>query len=571
MSQLVALATATAAMLAAAPARSLGAGETLPAVPAPEQASNPQVGLQAPDLDPPKATPPKTGAPAVDGPISDGAGQVDKGVGGAVEKVNETARETAGVGGGSSGGGSPSPPSQAPSASEPSGSSAGSPTDSSRTPGSSGSGRTRSADPSGGGSRAQGGRRARGGARGGSTGAPQAGGRAGSASPQASRGGQEQTRTSALPPLIRTIAELPPAVLVALAALAAIGIAMTARSGLASRLARRLGRRADVLQLDVGTLQEALVPDFDERIAGVPVAAAFRPADGPAAGGDFHDVFELPEGRLGIVVGDVSGHGREAVSATAIMRFTVRAHLSAGSDPRETLRLTEAALDEELGDRFATVLAGVYDPAEATLTYSCAGHPPPLLRGGSSDEHVAALGGAPIGLPAPSAIRLTQLPVGRGEEIWMVSDGPLEALDDDGEMLGTDGLRELLAKRPGAAPEELLERLSARGEGVGDDLTALVIRPERGAEPATPRIEQVDLSPGVRAEDLEELLTACRVPADRREAAIADALSAVESGPIRIELRLSTDRTRWSLTPIHSQSPVTGGEAAAAPRALVST
>jgi chemotaxis family two-component system sensor kinase Cph1 len=102
------------------------------------------------------------------------------------------------------------------------------------------------------------------------------------------------------------------------------------------------------------------------------VSVAYRPADGPAAGGDFYDVFALSDGRVAIVLGDVSGHGRAALARAAQKRYTLRAYVEAGLKPRAALRLAGSVLGTVPDDLFTTAAIAVHDPSTASLTYATA-------------------------------------------------------------------------------------------------------------------------------------------------------------------------------------------------------
>ena len=127
------------------------------------------------------------------------------------------------------------------------------------------------------------------------------------------------------------------------------------RFRLAAIRAKRLERQDELLLDAVDTMQAALVPEVPACLEGLGISVAYRPADGPAAGGDFYDVFVPRPGKVAIVLGDVCGHGREAVRHAALSRYTLRAYLQAGLEPRATLRLAGKVLADPRGFRYATV------------------------------------------------------------------------------------------------------------------------------------------------------------------------------------------------------------------------
>ena len=142
---------------------------------------------------------------------------------------------------------------------------------------------------------------------------------------------------------------VPTAVRELIAALLALALALAARSRVAALRARRLERQRAQLLEDVGLLQAALLPIPPARLGPVGTSAAYEPAAGPGAGGDFYDVFALDDGQLAIIVGDVSGHGRQALPHTALVRFTLRAYLEAGLSPRDAVQTAGAVLERQLG------------------------------------------------------------------------------------------------------------------------------------------------------------------------------------------------------------------------------
>ncbi len=382
------------------------------------------------------------------------------------------------------------------------------------------------------------------------------GGRGGAQAPAepANPDGAAPTQSS---PFIAVFEALPWSLWALIGALALIGVGMSARSAWGARHNRILRRERGELQDDVGALQSALLPAIPDQIGETALGVAYRPAEGPAAGGDFHDVLALADGRIGIVVGDVCGHGREALANTALVHYTVRAYLEAGVEPREALRMANIALSTKLGDDFAAVLAAVYDPETSTLDYATAGHPTPLIAG-ERDRAVAALTPAPLGVGLRTGHRQTKISIRPGSRVWFFTDGLVEARDAEGEMVGREGLAEILAESGEADPEAILDRL-AEAEGARDDMTAFVLTPGAAAGDGSVE-EEIEIDADLATGDgLERFLAACGLDPGEVERAVDAARRRLRlAGSARIRARTGAVGPRWEIS---------GGEAPTAPSA----
>ncbi len=309
-----------------------------------------------------------------------------------------------------------------------------------------------------------------------------------------------------------------------LAALAVLSILLGGGYLAIAARARLLDRqRADLLQ-EVGLLQTALLPPVPATVGAVRTSVAYRPSDGPGAGGDFYDALALPGGRAAFILGDVSGHGRQALARTAFMRYTLRAYLEAGLEPRATLQVAGRVIGEHLDGHFATVVVAVHDPVSGSLTYACAGHPAPIVVGSSRPEPVLTASSPPIGLGMRTGVRQTTLPLPPGSVVCLYTDGLAEARTETG-ILGRPRLADIVALLGrDATASGLLDAVAAEARLVSDDMATLMLSPTAGVTSGGFRCEQLEVDAEEAASGLtERFLAACRVADDRLAEAAAEA------------------------------------------------
>jgi hypothetical protein len=343
---------------------------------------------------------------------------------------------------------------------------------------------------------------------------------------------------------------------IAMGALTLLVLLLGANTLLAAARTRRLQRQREKLMEDIGLLQAALLPAVPPRMGALLTSVAYRPADGPAAGGDFYDAFALPDGKVGLLLGDVSGHGRQALAKTTLVRFTVRAHLEAGMSPREALSIAGRTLDGRLSDDFATVLAAIHDPATGTLTYSSAGHPPPLVLGPAAHAPITASSAPPIGAGFPTGQRQTIVPMPEGTTVAVYSDGLLEARIA-GEPLGGERLAAWLRELgPEATAKQLLDLVVQRADRVSDDLAAVILHAAPGATAPASRVEELKLDVlDIEGPDLAGFLAAAGVsPAARASAGREVSEQLAITGGVIVEVR-SGEHPTVSVRPIGEPSP----------------
>ncbi|MEU8892726.1 SpoIIE family protein phosphatase [Streptomyces sp. NPDC048442] len=196
-------------------------------------------------------------------------------------------------------------------------------------------------------------------------------------------------------------------------------------------------------------LQHALLPLPQQslRVAGLTVDVAYHPLqEGLNVGGDWYSAIELPDGSALLVVGDVAGHGLDAVATMAQLRFTTKGMAITGTSLAEILTRLNTLLLHTSGRNFstATMIMGRYDPTTSQLTWVQAGHLPPLLLREGCARY----------LPAPRGILLGAMAAPCYEE------ATLQLMPGDHLLLYTDGLVEV----PGGDIDEGLARLAHTAE-----------------------------------------------------------------------------------------------------------
>jgi serine phosphatase RsbU (regulator of sigma subunit) len=377
-------------------------------------------------------------------------------------------------------------------------------------------------------------------------------------SPESSAGRAEGSSTSAsddgqgrLARTVERIVEVVPTFVWALlGALALLAAAFGIRSLVDRRRTRALERERERLLHDMGLLERVLLPQVPERLGDLAASVAYRPAAGPAAGGDFYDVFDLPDGRVALFVGDVSGHGREALERTTALRPALRGHLEAGLSPREALESAGRAAGVDSSGGFTTIVAAVHDPGSGTLTYAAAGHPPPILVGPGAHEPLTLSSAPPIGVGLRTGMRQTTVPLPRGSAACFVTDGLLEArLDDD--LLGRDWIARALGEfGPLDSASVLIDRVIEAADETQDDMTACLVRAVSGPETVGPRVEELQLWPDdVGAAAPERFLKACAVPGDAIGPALAEARRlAVQGGSALLTVTIDGDAASVRVT-----------------------
>jgi serine phosphatase RsbU (regulator of sigma subunit)/predicted ester cyclase len=249
------------------------------------------------------------------------------------------------------------------------------------------------------------------------------------------------------------------------------------------RLEQEIRERARVEQeLHVARrIQHALLPKAVPDLRGWEIAHHYRPAR--EVGGDFYDFIELKDGRLGLVVGDATGHGVPAALMMANTQSVLRAVAKrGGSEPGRMLaEVNEVLWTYMPPGMFVTCFYGVLDPESGSFRYANAGHNLPYCRQRDLAIELRATG-MPLGLMPGMSYEEKEIMLLSGAGLLIYSDGLVEAHNPEFEMFGSPRLRSLLTGHV-TGPKELtsvlleeLRRFTGEGWEQEDDITLVALR-----------------------------------------------------------------------------------------------
>ncbi|MCK9904551.1 SpoIIE family protein phosphatase [Frankia sp. Cpl3] len=209
----------------------------------------------------------------------------------------------------------------------------------------------------------------------------------------------------------------------------------------------------------VEILQRAILPLAMPELPGIELVARYLPAGRDIEiGGDWYDATALPDGNILLMIGDVGGHGLPAVAAMAELRHAARAYAYEGHSPAAITTQLSANLAPDVDGPLATAVVALFASDTGRLTWSCAGHPPPLLLTGKDAAYLDDTHGPTLGVEPAFVYDQSDLRLAPGTRLLLYTDGLVERRD----VSITDGLDTFAATVSTAAedPHQNLQGLA---------------------------------------------------------------------------------------------------------------
>lgn len=230
-------------------------------------------------------------------------------------------------------------------------------------------------------------------------------------------------------------------------------------------------------------IQRRLLPQTMPYIKSYSFAAHYQPST--ECSGDFYDVLPLGDGRIGLAIGDVSGHGTPSMVAMAVTHMLMHLEGDAMRDPAQMLFNLNNKMSKHLRtEQYLTIFYAVLDPANGKLIYSSAGHNPPLLVDyqNKSYEFLPGCEGFPVKLIGPDMEYFNnEIKLGQSQHLVLYTDGLVEARNHAGDLFGQEGLIEAVSRNETKSPQTLLDWILSdlgchqKARQLEDDLSVLIV------------------------------------------------------------------------------------------------
>jgi sigma-B regulation protein RsbU (phosphoserine phosphatase) len=229
-------------------------------------------------------------------------------------------------------------------------------------------------------------------------------------------------------------------------------------------------------------IQNSLLPGKAPSVAGLDIAGKTTACR--TVGGDYYDFLLFPDGRVGLLVGDVAGKGMPASLMMSSLQARVHVLFEDGDDLAQKItRLNKSTCQNCPDNRFITFFMTVADPATGELVYTNAGHNPPLVvRAAGGFELLTEGGGLFLGIMPKAVYQDARAKLEPGDVLILFSDGVTEAPDPRGEEFGEERLAELVAGMRDRPAAEIVEAINSavaaftEGAPAADDITVVAVR-----------------------------------------------------------------------------------------------
>ena len=239
--------------------------------------------------------------------------------------------------------------------------------------------------------------------------------------------------------------------------------------------------------LVASAFQRAALPARLPHVPGLTFDAVYEPAQDEAlVGGDWYDALPLPDGRVMVSIGDVSGTGLAAAVRMVSLREVIRGSAQSTADPVVALDAADKTQKASAPDLLATAFVGVFDPIERTFSFASAGHPPPLLRRADGMVEELPASDLPLGLRVHGEVTPSVIEIDDDSLLVLYTDGVIEAKRDI--LRGLEELRRATAETDSPFSDAAHAIFDAIfDEDSSDDVAIMTVSFSANADDPTPQ------------------------------------------------------------------------------------